>query len=96
MNQPNHILYKDINSLFCFPQLLFSSFHISKRIPIKDRNCEKSILLMLKGSSMLSFGETKHYPYFTILTVLWILSAYLIQLCFPEVSVGVFLFPSSA
>lgn len=51
---------------------------------------------MLKGSSMLSFGETKHYPYFTILTVLWILSAYLIQLCFPEVRVGVFLFPSSA
>ena len=45
---------------------------------------------------MLSFGETKQYLYVTIFTLLWVLSADLMQLHFPEVSIGVFLCPSPA
>lgn len=47
---------------------------------------------------MRSFGETKQCLYFTVLTLLCVLSAYSVQLLFPEVGVGVFFvpFPNSA
>lgn len=71
MNQPNHTLYEDISSLFCFPQLLFSSFHVSKRITIRIAVVKNLGLLMLKGSLYVVLWRNQavsvvHYCHFAV------------------------------
>lgn len=82
MSQPKHILYQTRSRSVLLSPALISSFHIFKIISVR-----MAILLEIDWkTSLLAFGETV----FNYLTFLWVLSAYLIQLGFPEVNIGLF------